>query len=137
MESDAIIEPVVCPTIFPDDLPDNPLEPRGKRAFEFGHVDILGREPEIAGQHQRRTTIDGDLQFGSRHNRGATDPVKSVEQTRRGQKSCSSAPQAKSAPNARINGTKSGNEVAMMAMSSTLTGASEARPITSADIAIR
>src|SRR5690606_24847213 len=44
---------------------------------------------------------------------------------------------AKSAPSRCIIGTKSGKLVAMKAMSSTLTGASEAQPITSADIAMR
>lgn len=43
----------------------------------------------------------------------------------------------KSAPSARIIGMKSGKLVAMKAVSSTLTGLSEASPITSADIAIR
>src|SRR5213079_3378780 len=42
-----------------------------------------------------------------------------------------------SAPSARIIGMKSGNEVAMNAVSSTFTGLSAANPITSADIAMR
>ncbi len=42
-----------------------------------------------------------------------------------------------SAPSARIIGMKSGKLVAMKAVSSTLTGLSEASPITSADIAMR
>ena len=48
-----------------------------------------------------------------------------------------SVAQENSAPSPRIIGMKSGKLVAMKAVSSTLTGLSEARPITSADIAMR
>ena len=51
-----------------------------QRMVEFGYVDIFRREPKIARQHQRRPTINGDLQLRSGVDRRASNPVKGVEE---------------------------------------------------------
>jgi hypothetical protein len=80
MKSNAIVEPVLCPSICHRDLLDRPTQPIRPWIFQRRHVGIFCRKSEIAGEHQRRSAINGDLQCRSGRCRRASDLVESLEQ---------------------------------------------------------
>ena len=101
--------------------------------LKLRYVHIFRRKPGVARQHQRGTPVNRDLKLGSRPYRRAADLIECGNQ----RVAAEGLAHENSAPSVRIIGMKSGKLVAMKAVSSTLTGLSEASPITSADIAMR
>ncbi len=80
VECDRIVEPVVLPKIFLGDFMHNLRQPARQRALKFGYVDIFRGKPEIARKHQRRASIDRDLQLRSRQHRRATNLIECIQQ---------------------------------------------------------
>src|SRR6266436_636399 len=80
MKYDAVVEPVVVPIVLLRNVLHGRRKPFRRWVGKFGYVDILGCEPEIARQHQRRAAGYRDLQLRSGLNRCAADPVEGVEQ---------------------------------------------------------
>ena len=66
--------------IFLGNLMYDRRQPIRQRVLEFGYVDILRGKPKIAGQHQRRTAVNRDLQPGSGLNRRTADLIEGIEQ---------------------------------------------------------
>src|SRR4029077_17841411 len=95
---------------FRRELGPSPVPPL---ALGLTNILPMGLKPQALAHRMRQATLHGRRLQSSR------------------------SPHENSAPIARIIGMKSGNEVAMKAVSSTLTGLSAARPITRADIAIQ
>src|SRR5438477_6659227 len=138
MKGNGVVQPFRGPAVLHGNFADSFCQPLGPRLSNLGNIDVLRAEAKVAGQHQRRSAINCNVESRVRRNCGTSDLIEGVEKlfaikARRHR----SALQPNSPPSARIISMKPGKLVAMKAVSSTCTGLSLARPITSADIAMR